>query len=124
MKYGYSLLLVFTLLPIYAQADWVVPTDRVVNGVTIRAQSNSGSQNLGQLRPNERLEWVQNVPRWREVLLSNGNHAFVTKSYTRVIEDPSTPSNDDMVIHFLNSGTGACAVVECPGTNAPPMVVD
>jgi hypothetical protein len=27
-------------------------------------------------------------------------------------------------IHFLNIGAGSCAIVECPGANAAPMIVD
>ena len=39
-------------------------------------------------------------------------------------QDPPTREADELRIHFLNVGAGNCAIVECPGPDAPPMVVD
>ena len=33
-------------------------------------------------------------------------------------------NEDELRIQFLNIGTDTCTVVECPGTSAPPMIVD
>lgn len=106
-----------------AYADWVVPTDRVTNRVVVREAPNSDSEDIGSLRPGEQLEWIRDVPRWREVRRSETTTGFVTKSYTEVVEAPA-PTASEIAVHFLATGTGSCAVVECPGPNAPPMIVD
>ena len=31
---------------------------------------------------------------------------------------------DELRIHYMNVGAGTCTVVECPGSNAPPMIID
>ncbi len=33
-------------------------------------------------------------------------------------------SEDELRIHYMNVGAGTCTVVECPGANAPPMIID
>jgi len=116
-------LIMLSLVSFSVSADVVVPTDRVTNRVVVRAEATSQSADVGSLRPGEQLEFVRNVPRWREVRLSPTETGFVTKSFTTVIDDPAL-NRPEMLIHFLNTGTGSCAVVECPGPNAPPMIVD
>ncbi len=120
MKFIASLLLLASFL---ASADVVVPTDRVTNRVIVRAEDTSQSTDIGSLRPGEQLEFVRNVPRWREVRLSPTETGFVSKSFTTVIDDPAL-SRPEMLVHFLNTGTGSCAIVECPGPDAAPMIVD
>ena len=108
-----------------AWADRVVPTERVRSRAVVREQPTSQSADIGSLRPGESLEFVRNVPRWREVRLSATQTGFVTKSYTRVVsEGLRARQQGDLRIHFLNIGAGTCTVVECPGANAPPMVID
>jgi competence protein ComEC len=117
------LLLVFGILSHSAYADWVVPTDRVTNRVIVREQPSSNSTDIGSLRPGQRLEWIQDVPKWREVRLDDGQTGFVTKSYTEVVEAPAAAA-PEIAVHFLATGTGSCAIVECPGPDAPPMILD
>lgn len=40
-------------------AYWVVPSELVTSGVTIRAGQGSQTERIGVLRPGERLEWVE-----------------------------------------------------------------
>ncbi len=116
-------LIMLSLVSFSVSADVVVPTDRVTNRVVVRAEATSQSADVGSLNPGQQLEFVRNVPRWREVRLSLTKTGFVTKSFTTVIDDPAL-SRAVMLIHFLNTGTGSCVIVECPGPNAPPMIVD
>ena len=116
-------LIILSLVSLSVSADVVVPTDRVTNRVVVRANATSQSADVGSLKPGEQLKFVRNVPRWREIRLSPTETGFVTKSFTTVIDDPAL-DRPEMLIHFLNTGTGSCAVVECPGPNAPPMIVD
>lgn len=118
-----TLLLACGILSPSAYADWVVPTDRVVNRVVVREAPTSDATDIGSLRPGQRLAWIQDVPRWREVRLGDGQRGFVTKSWTEVIE-ATAPAAAEIAIHFLATGTGSCAIVECPGPEAPPMIVD
>lgn len=120
--------------PHFALGDVVVPSERVTNHVTIRAQASSLSQKIGQLRVGDAFTFVQSVPRWHEIQLPNSTQTgFVPKSWTRRVEvaipetDPmALPSRqqDELRIHYLPMGAGTCTVVECPGANAPPMIID
>jgi beta-lactamase superfamily II metal-dependent hydrolase len=111
-------------------ADQVVPSDRVSGSVTIRAEATSNSAFLGRLSPGESLQWVRNVPRWREVQVSPGRTGFVSKSWTVQMPDVATATalparaQDELRIHYLPVGAGSCTVVECPGSGAPPMIID
>ena len=82
-------LIILSLVSFSVSADVVVPTDRVTNRVVVRADTTSQSADVGSLRPGEQLEFIRNVPRWREVRLSPTETAFVTKSFTTVIDDPA-----------------------------------
>jgi competence protein ComEC len=64
------------------------------------------------------------VPRWHEVRLPDGTTGFVSKAWTRVTHAVAARAEDELRIHFLNVGTGSCTIVECPGANAPAMIVD
>ena len=115
---------VLLILPSLNWADQVVATDRVTNHVKIHELPTSQSPVVGQLRPGESLQLSGEVPRWREIVRENGEPGFVSKSWTRVIEDAPQRDVNDLRIHFLNVGAGTCTVVECPGADAPPMVID
>lgn len=105
-----------------AQEFSVVPSERVVQFVNVR-DAPSGDR-IARLSRGERLPFVRSVPRWHEVRLSDGQSGFVSKSWTRVV--PILPDDDrgELRIHFLSIGAGTCTVVECPGPNAPPMIID
>ena len=90
-------------------AQFVIPDERVEEGVTIRAQPSSQSQNLGLLRPGERIPFDGAVARWNRVRLPNGNLAFLSKGWTDVIDDLAPGS---FTIHAVDVGTGLAIVVE------------
>ena len=115
-----------TTLSSLTYADQVVPSERVTNGVTIRAEPTTNSASLGVLHPGQSLPWVRNVPRWREVQVSPTETGFVSKSWTHHIAEAALQprAQDELRIHYLPVGAGTCTVVECPGANAPPMIID
>ena len=43
--------------------------------------------------------------------------------WTKVTPALAPKAEDELRIHHLNFGTGSCGVVQCPGANAPPMIV-
>ncbi len=112
--------------PAVVSAQEVVPSERVRHSVLVRAEPASSSRVVDRLRVGERAQLLTSVPRWHEVRLPNGATGYVSKSWTRVVESvlPDTRSEDDLRIHYLNIGAGTCTVVECPGPNASPMIVD
>ncbi len=114
---GAFLLVVLLLVPSVAIGDVVVPSDRVTSRVVVREDTSAASDNIGSLRPGEQLEYLGSVPRWHQVRLPDGRPGFVSKSWTRVVRD-------ELRIHFLNVGAGTCTVVECPGQNSPPIIID
>jgi competence protein ComEC len=104
--------------------DLVTPSDRVTSHVNLRAEPNENAAELGELDIGEALPLVGSVPRWYEVRLPGGGTAFVSKAWTTISQALAPRRQDELRIHFLNIGAGACTVVECPGANASPMVVD
>jgi competence protein ComEC len=70
------------------------------------------------------LPLVGSMPLWYEVQLPDGTRGFVSKAWTTVVRALAARQPDEMRLHFLNVGAGTCTVVECPGPNAPPMLVD
>lgn len=107
-----------------AQDEQVIPSDRVTTFVYIRSAPDADSMESGRLRPGESAELIRSVPRWYEVRLSSGVTGFVSKSWTKVTHALAPRQEDELRIHHLDIGTGACAIVECPGANASPMIVD
>src|SRR5205807_9197834 len=67
------------------QSDVVVASDRVSTGVNVRENPKTSSKVLKVLAPGEQLRYVGAVPGWNEVLLEDGRHGFVSKSWTRVL---------------------------------------
>jgi len=124
--------MIVLLVPGYALADRVIPSERVVNGVNVRAGRTSNSEQKALLRPGESLKFVEEFAGWYLVKLNNSTETgFVAKSFTDRVPDefvivtPLPPrQEDELRVHFLAIGTGTCTVVECPGPSAPPMVID
>lgn len=118
-------LLLAILAPTLASADRVVPSDRVRRAVIVYEQPDADSARRGRIRVGESAELLRSVPRWHEVRLEDGDTGFVSKSWTRVIRGGLAPrEQDELRIHYLNIGAGTCTLVECPGPNAPPMIID
>ena len=107
----------------YAQ-DLVTPSDRVATHVNIRSSAAENATEIGHLNIGEALPHVRSVPRWYEVQLPGGQTGFVSKAWTTVSRALAPRQQDELRMHFLNIGTGTCTVLECPGSNAAPMIVD
>jgi competence protein ComEC len=104
--------------------DLVTPSDRVSTHVNVRATADVTAVEIAQLAIGAALPLVRRVPGWHEVQLANGQSGFVSKAWTTVSRALSPRRQDELRIHFLNIGAGTCTVVECPGSNAAPMIVD
>ena len=110
-----------------AHADDVIPSARVTSSVIVRRQPDTSSDEVGRLRPGDRAALIQNIPRWREIRLSDNQTGFVSKSWTEVVGSSTTlaaRTQNELRVHFLNTGSGTCVVVECPGADAVPMIID
>lgn len=108
-----------------AHADRVVPGDQVTQHVRVRESPSADSEEIGRLAVGDSAEYVRSVPRWYEIRLSDGRLGFVSKSKTRIVQgDTSARQFNELRIHYLNIGAGTCTLVECPGSHAPPLVID
>jgi beta-lactamase superfamily II metal-dependent hydrolase len=106
-----------------SRADVVIPREeRVTTRLIVREGSSTKTPEVGELRIGENAEFLESVPRWRKVRLTNNTVGFVSKAYSLVI--PTPPPSATMRIHTFNVGTGACSLIECPGTDAPPLFVE
>ena len=105
-------------------ADHVTPSGRVESLVVVREEASLASDRVGELHKGQRAVLLDRVPRWYRVRLEDGTTGFVSKSWVRVEKDLADRQPDELRIHFLNIGAGTCTVVECPGQDAPPMVID
>ena len=104
-------------------ADVVIPREeRVTTRLIVREGSSTKTPEVGELRIGEHAEFLESVPRWRKVRLADNTVGFVSKAYSLVI--PTPPPSATMRIHTFNVGTGACTLIECPGTDAPPLFVE
>jgi beta-lactamase superfamily II metal-dependent hydrolase len=118
-------LILLLLAPVAAFAqDAVVPTDRVASFVKVRSAPSTDSMEVGRLNVGESARLLRSVPRWFEIQLADGTRGFVAKSFTTITQALAPRREDELRIHFLNVGTGSCAIVECPGSGAPTMIVD
>jgi competence protein ComEC len=131
MKTPFIVALGLCLIGFPTLADVVVPSERVTNSVTIRAGESSNTDPIGSFSPGERLPWVQDRGRWRQVRMNANQTGWVSKSWTRRLPDTQPPDGtlppreqDELRIHYLPVGAGTCTVVECPGPNASPMIID
>lgn len=106
------------------RADIVVPKEHNGVDVTIRESASSQSDSIGVLPFGESRQWLGSTSHWHEIRLSGGQSGFVSKVATRRVRLPSDRDTDQLRIHYLNVGAGSCTLIECPGQDAPPMVVD
>ena len=121
-------ILPFLLVLSFSASSWaqqrVTPSDRVTNNINIRQEPSGKSQSVGKLFKGQSLEFIESVPRWYKVRLEAGGIGFVSKSWSTLVTGLLPREFDELRIHFLNIGTGTCTVVECPGENASPMIID
>lgn len=114
-----------------ASAESVAPSNRVREWITIYSEPSAASPKLGQLEKGSRAPLVQAIPFWYEITLPSGQKGYVSRSWSRRVPDLAPGAlamrpraQDELRVHFVHTGPGSCAVVECPGSGAPPMVVD
>lgn len=119
-----TIVLLSASLALAQPEERVVPSERVTTFVFIRAQPTASSAERGRLEIGQSLPLVGSVPRWYQVRFPDGTTGFVSKSWTRVTHGLRARQEDELRIHFLQVGSGSCTVVECPGSDAPPMIVD
>ncbi len=114
-RFNYVFIVFFTLLTSLAQADWVTPSERVQEGISLRNGPSSQSDYLGQLKAGDRLEYLSAVPYWYEVRLANGQPAFVSKAWSTIVPDtaPSVTSGP-FTIDVVDVGTGLAILVQGP----------
>ena len=107
-----------------ADADLVVPSERVVQFVDVRIEPQTGAASITQLRVGQSATLIESVPFWYQVELPSGQKGFVSKAWTRVVQVLAPKAPEDLRVHFLNVGPGTCTVVECPGTEKSVMIID
>lgn len=90
-------------------ADRVVPTDRVVTGVTLRAGPSTETEALGLLRPGESLDYEGSVPRWHRVRTADGELAYVSAGWSEIVADPDAALYR---FHVVDVGTGLALILE------------
>ena len=107
-----------------ALADTVTPSDRVRTGVNVRAQATSSSEPIATLRPGDVVDYLDSEGRWYQIRLPDNREGFVSKSWTVRQRELAARQQDELRIHYLNIGGGTCTIAECPGPDAPPMIID
>ena len=94
------------------------------NDVDIHAAADSSSQEIGTLSPGQFRDVTGSTSHWYEIRMPDGTPGFVSKRATTLIRTPPPRALDELRIHYLNVGSGACTIIECPGDDASPMIVD
>lgn len=117
------LFLMFFTVNLFASTSIVVPSDRVTSGVRVRVNIDS-VETLQFLNKGESAEYLESLPRWYKVKLNNGFVGYVSKSWTKLIGVLTDKKKDEIRIHTLPIGAGTCVLVECPGENAAPIMLD
>jgi len=82
-----SLFAVTLLIVQGANADTVVPSDRVVSCVNVRAEAKRNADVVGSLAPGESAEHLDSVSHWYKVKLSDDTEGFVSKVWSRRISN-------------------------------------
>lgn len=100
------------LMPMLALGDAiVVPTERVVNGVSIRASATTDSAKVGSLLPGESATFLGEVPNWYRIDHPAHGSGFVSKSWTRIETDAADVSEDRFDLYVVDVGTGLAIFV-------------
>lgn len=78
-------LLLAATLP--ARADQVVPSERVSTHLNVRLDPSASAVIVGALRPGEAGVFVRSVPFWYEIRLPDGTAGYVSKAWSRRIDE-------------------------------------
>lgn len=68
-------------------SDHVIPSDAVTTSLNVRSSPSGGSRVVAKLFPGQKAEYIATVDDWYEVRLSTGMRGFVSKSWTRIVEE-------------------------------------
>jgi uncharacterized protein YgiM (DUF1202 family) len=99
-----SLLLMILLYPLALTAEQVTPSERVKDNINIRSAPSADSPSMGILQEGESLELLGSVPWWHKIKLPNGQPAFVSKAWAKVIPEIQAPSPDSKyTMHVIDS---------------------
>ena len=100
-----------------AQADDIVPSERVKSSVVVRRDPiGRPSPPVGSLRPGDRATLVESVPYFWKVRLANGVEGYVSKSWTMRAADEASllEAAKPLQIHFIDVGQGDATLILCP----------
>ena len=70
------------LLSGLANADQILPSDRVQTQLNVRERPDIGSPIVGTLQTNEMAELVGDIPYWYQIQLSDGIQGYVSKAWS------------------------------------------
>ncbi|MFH2044791.1 MAG: SH3 domain-containing protein [Pseudomonadota bacterium] len=79
------ILSIFISIAVIAQADQIVPNDRVTSRLNVRGEPSTNSQVVGKLKPDESASLLDVVPYWYRVKLNNGTQGYVSKAWSDLI---------------------------------------
>jgi len=92
----------------------VVPSDRVVTGVSLRVSATTGSYRIGLLRPGESAIFLGEVPGWYHVEHPTLGQGFVSKGWTRLVADPGDTATATFDVYAVDVATGLAILVRGP----------
>lgn len=99
-------------------ADTVVPSDRITSSLKVRAEASASSDTVGRLYKGESAQYLDSVPHWYHISLSNGTKGYVHKSWSELLSS----SQGRLQVHFIDVGQGDSTLVICP--NDRSILVD
>ena len=120
------LLFLYSHVPLLADESKVVPNHLIYSKLRVREHWSTQNPTVGWIEIDEHATLLESIPRWRKVRLDNGRVGFVSKSYSKVINTkPLQPRQlNELRIHHLPIGAGTCTLIECPGANTSPIMMD
>src|SRR4249920_3659429 len=84
MRIPVALFLLLFSATCFSQA-FVIPADRVVTGVKIRATASTQSKEIGKLVPGQQAKYLGEVPGWYHIRHPVHGEGFVSKGWVRVV---------------------------------------
>ena len=86
--------------------EFVEPNDRVSNSLRIRNAPNSAADTVGSMAPGERLPLLsKDINYYYEIELNNGQSGFVSKGYSRVVNQPVSSGQLEISLLMLAKAT-------------------
>lgn len=99
--------------PALAAPD-IVPSERVVRWVNVRASPDSSTATIAQLKPGEKAELIEVIPAWYRIRLSDGREGYVSRAWTDEVAVDAA-FRPQYFVHMIDVGTGLAVFVEGPG---------